>query len=455
MSRILNAVLALTAFCCAMRLWSYYVGVHLPVHDLLLLAFTGLFLLRIIRPGPALTLPSGGLRRQLLWAWLAAGLAALSYFSLDFSLAPVSVLQFWKGLAALVFYTAGLSAVVCHLCSDPPATARRLLQVYLLGVAASCAYSFAEVSCAYVGFDLGKAVFGRISVYAPDFDWSAPFYYEWDIFFRAVGFSGVNAQGTYAASAVPLLLLAQPFRRSSVNLALAALCLAGTALTFSRNAFFCLFVSFALYALLRPGRALHYLPRAAAICVPLLVLALTFSEGARTMVSTRLYKSVDEVGRGRFEVYDAIWQTIKTHPWGHGLNQFSVAVMNTNEVDLTPLAVEYSMWSDLQVRQSYANPHNNWLNWVFEGGWLLLGAKCGYYLAALMACLRTKTPLGIAAFCTLGGLLLSGCFNMTLTIFSTEFIFILLPVCAVLAARVAEPAGAAPAPSAPALPVPC
>jgi O-antigen ligase len=428
-----------------MRMWSYYVGVHLPMHDLLLLAFVALFAARVLRPGNPIALPPAPVQRILLWLWLAAGLSALTYFALDFSLEPASVRQFWKSLAALALYTAGLTAVTCYLCDQPAATSRRVLQVYLLGVALSCAYSFAEVGSAYVGFDLGKAIFGRISIYAPDFNWDAPFYYEWDVFFRAAGFTGVNAQGTYAVSAVPLLLLARPFRRPAVNLSLAALCLAGTALTFSRNAFVCLLVSLFLYALLRPQLAMRYLPRAAAICLPVLVLALTFSAGARAMVSTRLYKSLDEIGRGRFEVYSAIWQTIKTHPWGHGANQFSVVVLNTNQVDLTAIANEYSMWTDEQVRQSYTNPHNNWLNWLFEGGWPLLAAKLGYYLAILLACLRTRSPLGIAAFCTLGSLMLSGCFNMTLTLFSTELLFVLLPVTAILAAREA-PAGAKPTP---------
>lgn len=438
MQRSLNLIAGFIAFCCAMRLWQYFVGVRLMIYDLALLAFVVLFagqaLLR-----RRLLLPPSILRVPLAWLWSIAALSGFSFFALDFSLAH-ALPQFWKGLVSILFYTVGLTALACHLSSSPREDSERLLRLYVLGAVASSAYSFFEVIAAHRGFDLGKAIFGRLSVFPPSFDLHAPFYYEWDIFFRAVGFTGVNAQATYLASVIPLLLFARPFRRPSVNLALAAICLLGSALTFSRNGALALVVSLLVYLLLKPAEFKRLVPRAALVCLPVLAIALFFSEGARVMLSTRLYKSLDEVGAGRREIYETAWANIRAWPFGHGLNQFNVVALNSDRLDFTKIEIMYYMLSERQVREAYANLHDNWLNWLFEGGWPLLLAHLGYCGAVCYTCLRTRTDLGIAAVCALAGLLVSGLFNMTLDLFSTDLLFILLPLCAV---RRAQTPGAA------------
>ena len=433
--RLLNLLLFLLTFCCAMRLWQYYCfGVRLPIYHLLLLAFIANYAFRCLY-FRRVRLPPSALRLPVLLLGVILTISALSYFLLDPGLAPASVQQFAKGLLDLAFVVTGLISIICYLGEQPPATAHRLLQAYILGASASSFYSFFEVGSAHFGHDLGKAIFGRLSIYGPDFDWSLPFYYEWDVFFRAVGFTGVNSQATYAASVIPLLVLARPFRTQATNLTLAAICFAGTMLTFSRNGFVSLLVCLAFYALMRPAWAIRFLPRIAAICVPVLLLALVYSDGARQMVSTRLYSSIRDIGIGRQEIYGSAWDSIKAHPLGHGINQFSLVVLHTDEIDLSEIAGEYQKWSDLRIRQAYANLHNNWLNWLFEGGWLLFSARALYYAALLRVCWRARTDLGRAAACALGLLLLSGFFNMTLDLFSTELLFAILPVCVVLAAR--------------------
>ena len=443
----LHVLLVLVTFCCAMRLWQYYFsGVRLPIYHLLLLTFVANYVLRCLYLG-RLWLPPPVLRLPVLVLWVSLVFSALSYFLLDSRLAPASTLQFTKGMLDLAFIVTGITCVICFLNEQPPAVSHRLLQVYILGAVASSIYSFFEVSSAWFGHDLGRAIFGRLSFYGPDFDWSQSFYYEWDGFFRAVGFTGVNSQATYTASVIPLLILARPFRRQAVNLSLAAICFAGTVLTFSRNGFASLLVCLAFYAMMRPARVVRFLPRIVAICVPVLLLALVFSDGARQMVSSRLYRSIEDIGHGRREIYASAWNSIKAHPFGHGLNQFSLVVLDTDEIDLSEIAPDYSRWSDLQLRQAYANLHNNWLNWLFEGGWLLFFSRIAYYASLLLVCWQARTDLGRAAVCSLGLLLLSGFFNMTLDLFSTELFFAILPVCVVLAARAQPPGPAVPDPA--------
>jgi len=442
--RLLNFMLVLLTFCCAMRLWQYYFsGVRLPIYHLLLLVFVPNYVLRCLYLG-RLWLPPPGLRLPVLALWASLVFSALSYFLLDSRLAPASTLQFTKGMLDLAFVVTGITCVICFLNKQPLSVSHRLLQVYILGVTASSIYSFFEVSSAYFGYDLGKAIFGRLSFYGPNFEWSQPFYYEWDVFFRAVGFTGVNAQATYTASVIPLLTLARPFRRQALNISLAAICFLGMVLTFSRSGFISLMMGLAFYAILRPSRTIRLLPRIAAICVPILLLALVFSDGARQMASTRLYRSTEDIGHGRREIYASAWNSIKAHPFGHGLNQFSLVVLDTDEIDLSEIAPDYSRWSDLQVRQAYANLHNNWLNWLFEGGWLLFFSRIAYYASLLLVCWQARTDLGRAAVCSLGLLLLSGFFNMTLDLFSTELFFAILPVCVVLGVHANAPKSALP-----------
>ena len=454
MTCILRKLSVLIAFTCAMRQWQYYfAGVHLPVFSLLLVAFCASYLIRCIY-FKRIALPLGPLRSPILLLWSILTLSALSFFLLDFDLAPTSTIQFSKGLLDLSLSVAGVSAIVCFLSEQPPETTTRMLQAYILGAAASSLYSFFEVALAYYGYDLGKAIFGGLSVYGPDFNWSRPFYYEWDIFFRAVGFPGVNAQATYTASVIPLVIFSKPFRRASTNFVVAALCFAGTSLTFSRNGFFSLIVAFAFYSAIRPAWAARFLPRLAAICLPAIFLALVFSDGARQMIATRVYKSIDDVGAGRREIFGAAWRSIQAHPLGHGINQFSVVALNTDEIDLNQVAAENENWSDQRIRQAYANVHNNWLNWLFEGGWAMLALQLAYYASLYRICWRTRTPLGYAAVCATSSLLVSGFFNMTLDQFSSSLFFAITAVAAVRLASNSPPAKAPDRQETPAIPSP-
>jgi hypothetical protein len=428
--RLSRTALVLVTFCCGMRLWQYYVGLHLAIFDLLLLAFTILISFRSVCR-KRIPIPMAAMRSPLRWLWAILALSAASFLVIDFHLAPASTTQFAKGIVDLAFHAVGLTAVVCFLTAEPPATSRLVLRAYIAGAVASSFYSFFEVGFAYMGYDLGKAIFGRLSIYSPDFDLTAPFYYEWDVFFRALGFTGVNSQATYAASVLPLLLLARPFDRRRTNLALAGICFAGVALTFSRDGVLSLALAVIFYLLIRPQSALRLVPRIAAICVPVALLLFAFSEGAQSMIATRLYDSIGDVGRGRREIYESCWKSIKERPFGHGINQFSVVVMNTDDVDLGAVSAVYYKWDDTRLRQAYANVHSNLLNWLFEGGWPMLAFQMFYYLSLMVTCWRLHTELSYAIMCSFMLLLVSGLFNMTLDLFSSELFFVIATAAAV------------------------
>lgn len=444
--RVLTLLGLLLTFTCAMRLWQYQAGVRLQIFDILLLGFLAAYGLRalILR---RVSRPTAGWRQALGARWIILLVSLLTIVQVDFQLAPLSTQQFAKGFFSLFAHTCGLTALALWLLEGIGPDHRALLRTYAAGAVAASVYSFAEVSCAYYGFDLGKAVFATLSTYPPDFDLSAPFYYPWENFFRAVGFTGVNSQATYTASVVPLLLVAGPFRHRWVNFLCAALCLAGTALTLSRNGFFTLCLAAVFYLMLQPGLALRVLPRLVTALIPIAALFFVFQGPATQLLASRLAPSVLELATSRSDIVRVVWPVAAVHPLlGHGLNQYSVIMAHTRRFDVSAIVEKYPTKDEAWVRESYANVHNNWLNWFFEGGGLLVAAQLAGYMFLLRLCWRSRTPLGLASTATLCSLLVSGMFNMTLDLFSTELLFFLLPLCVTLEARskpTAAPAGQA------------
>lgn len=444
--RTLNTLCLLLAFACAMRLWQYQLFIRLQVFDLLMIGFILCYGCRLLLARHPLVLPSAW--RQALgakWTILLVGL--LTATQVDSGFGSGAWPQFFKGLASQATYTLGVSALVLWLHESRSLGSRAMVCAYAGGAAFSSAYSFAEVSCAYFGIDLGKEIFTRLSVFPAEFDLDQPFYYPWENFFRAVGFTGVNAQATYTASMVPLLIVAGPFKRRWVNSLLAALCLAGTALTLSRNGFFTLCLTGVFYFLLQPGFALRLLPKVLAALLPVLLLFLVFREPAMQLLGTRIGGSFGELAASRSDIVRPTWPVASAQPWlGHGINQFSVVISHPTAIDVSDITAKYPTKDEEWVRASYANLHNNWLNWFFEGGLVLVLAHFTNYALLLRLCLRNHTRLGLISAATLLSLLVSGLFNMTLDLFSTELLFILLPLAATLTVNPPRPLSPVPTP---------
>lgn len=452
-----------------MLLWQYYLfGLRMGVHHLLLSFLVAAFLLRWAARGGRLPHVAGGLRAPAAFLAAIGVCSALTYVALASEPRREALLLFAKGLADLGLGLAGSFAVLCHLSGRPFRLSRRMLRWYAAGAMASSLYSVAEVCCAYHGFDLGKAFFGTISRYPPRFDLSAPFYYEWDVFFRAVGFAGVNPEGVYTAGAVVLLAVARPFDRARVNWIGASLCLYGLYLTFSRTGFLFLAVAAAVCLALRPRAALRDLPRILALATPILATYLLFPRGTAAMISTRAPHlsspgAADGAGRpppatalaragaepspggvfaraerafrrleaGRIEIYRPVWNDILRRPWGHGLNQFSLAIRNEGEIDLSEVRRLYPQWSDEVLREKYANIHNSWLTMLFDGGWPLLFAYLGFYLTAARMAWRLGTRLGVGATAIAIALMVSGLESNTLYLFFNQLLVILVMAAAV------------------------
>lgn len=431
-------------FMCAIRLWQYYFFIRLQIFDLLMLGFIVVYVLRLVGTHRRLVLPTPGWRQVLAVKWVIVLVSLLTIVQLNPELGPAASQQFVKGIASLVTRALGLTVLVLWVLETTHLDFRQLLRAYVGGAVLSSVYSFVEVVCAYAGYDLGKAIFTWLSVFPSDFDLSEPFYYPWDNFFRAAGFTGVNSQATYTASVIPLLLVAGPFRHRWVNNFFAALCLAGTGLTLSRNGFFTLCIAGLLYVVLQPGLAARLWPRLALALVPTLALFLIFREPATQLIETRFASSAQELAASRTDIFKVAWPFISTQPWlGHGVNQFSVVIAYPSLIDVDDITTKYPTKDEAWVRSSYANIHSNWLNWFFEGGVLLVLCYATGYGLLLLLCLRSSTRLGYVSAATLFSLLVSGFFNMTLDLFSTELLFVLLPLCVTLESRQSQPSQSA------------
>ncbi len=422
---LLNGLLIVLAFTCAMRHWQYYLfGVRLGIYEIVLLLFIGLFVVRVALSG-RIVLPRRPLSRPVLWMLVIVVLAVLSGLLIDWSLAPQSTIAYLQSIAYISVYFLGLAAVVSHLASESGEIASKVLRVYIIGAAVSSVYSVAEVTLALSGYDLTRAVFGTLSVYRPGGE-EKPFYYEWADFFRAAGFAGVNAQATYVASVIPLLLFGRPFRSRTTDLVLAALCVVGLALTWSRTGLLVLLTAVLLYGFMRPERIVRaVLPLSLAVLLPLLIPAAMFYEEVLALIQTRTYESVGDIGAGRKDLYSQVLRSVFYHPLGHGVGQYYVVTQRTDEIDVTRLDA-YAWMAEHEVRDAYANVHSSWINWLFEGGPLLTAAYFLFFLAVIRACRAAGTSLGDAGAAAVAGLMASGLVNDTLELFSSVLLIVLV-----------------------------
>jgi O-antigen ligase len=419
-----------------MRSWQYYVGVRLEIFDLLLLLFTMSYITYLIVGGRA-SRPPIPVLNSLRWLRVIFILSSFSIIPVIHRSLPGSIEMFAKGWVNLGLWVAGFHAMAYYVASGRTDFPKKLLKIYIIGVVASCVYSVFEVVLASRGIDIGKIVFGSISVYRPgQYNPDQPFYYAWDNFFRAVGFAGVNAQATYAVSAIPLLLFAKPFRSKTANHVMAAVCSLGLVLTMSRTGLLALVTAVGTYFILR-ARGHHiyrWVFKIGMLALPLIVLAMAFPSKVSTLLGTREYHSISEVGSGRKEIYWETFKHILIHPFGEGINQFSVVTRNTDLIDFSAEDALYPKWSPLSVLKAYENIHNSYLTILFDGGWLLLFAYIAYFGSILRICLAGRSDLGVAGLCSLSGLLAGGLTNNTLDQFSTQLLFILLAL-AVVAER--------------------
>lgn len=422
--RVLNILLAALVFTCAMRNWQYFVGVRLMGYDLIIL----LFIITFITASGAKTqihkLPRA-LNDSVKWLWVIYFLSLMTFVVVWYMSLPTSWEMYFKGVISLLLYTVGFTCIISYVSSQSTNLVQTLLKIYILGAVASSIFSFFEVTLALQGIDLGKIIFGAISTYKdPD---TKPYYYAWSNFFRAQGFAGVNAQATYLASVLPLLIFAKPFSKAWKNQLMAATCLIGLVLTWSRTGFLALVISIVIYACLgykHSGKTLRYLVIAA---LPLALLYMQFSSGAWSMLESRgLGESIDDIAESRTAIAAATFDSLLSYPFGYGLNQFSVVVKNSDIIDFTQVDKLLYNRQSWQNRQDYENVHSSYLSILSEGGWLLLIAYLAFYISIIRICYRSNSQFRVAALCSTGALLAGGLTNNTLELFNTKLLIILL-----------------------------
>src|SRR6185436_9553992 len=85
---LLKRLLYLVCFCCGMRLWQYYIGVRWEIYMLMLLAFAaGYAFWNLCRQRTPL--PVRALRAPFVWLVGIFVISGLTFFMINFDLAPI------------------------------------------------------------------------------------------------------------------------------------------------------------------------------------------------------------------------------------------------------------------------------------------------------------------------------------------------------------------------------
>ena len=415
MKAIVNSLLIFLAIICAMELWVFNIGgLRIFFYEIIAIFIIGLILLYFLIIGK-ITLPKGPIRNVLLFYSLWFFLALLSYFLIDFKIIG-STEQYLKNFLSISIYIIFSIATILYLIQHDPEFIKKILKIYLGACIASAIYSVIEVTSAFYGFDLSKGIFSVISIGSDPSD--EPFYYQWDIFFRAKGWGGIAVNGTYMLTAIPFLMITKPFDRQIINRAGLIICIIALFLTISKSAIVCFFMVLAVIFLRRPSIVLRGFFSLLIVISCFAGLFAFFYEPILILFESRGGLSGFTDVSGRIEVYIPILEAIAEHPFGYGLGQYFVHSTNANTIDFSSFSA--LGYSESQARIAYENTHSDWLNWLFEFGLLGVQVFILFYgwLVVKLAMMKTKEATALLA--VILAIIISGFFH---TIMSHFFIF--------------------------------
>jgi O-antigen ligase len=428
--KILNFLatfLGFILFISAMRFWQFDLDfVRISAAEAAALLFNFFALIYFLFAGRTL-LPRGIPRRFVLWNICLFSMAMASAAFIDWNL-ELAGDQYFKNLSSQFAQLVFLVFMVLVLIELGQRRTHQLLRVYMSAAILSGLWCVTEVFLASHDIELNRITFGAISTYRDEI----AFTFEWDAFFRATGFAGVNAQATYLMSVIPLLLVCRPFEREWLNLFGISSCLLGIALTMSKNGFFCLIISLAFLLFCKPALLGRWARGILIAVIPLVVAADLFWQYVVPLFNTRINVdtfTLSQLFSGRKDIYAATLEAVLSQPWGYGLGQFFVHISGTDTIDLTPVVLTLEV-NTAAARGLFANLHNNWLNWTFEFGFAGGLLYLWFYVWILRTMMKTQTALAWASAASLLGLMLASCFNQTINQFSVQ-VFIVLTTIAV------------------------
>lgn len=423
MTRILDLLLTFIMFICAMRYWQYDLGaVRLTAVDITTLMFDYIAVIYFWNQG-YFTVQKGVSRTLILFNISIFCMSVLSFFLIDKS-SDLAMEQYTKGVISLASLLLFITLFVLYLERMTQHQIEVLVRTYIFGAVASSVWSIAEVYLGLSGVDLNRMTFGAISTYKEE----GSFMYEWGNFFRSSGFAGVNAQGTYVMSVIPLLLIWEPIKQRHYNSIALILCFIGVLLTMSKNALLGLAASVLFILIYRPRFLLGRYRLILASLLPLALMAVVLWDDVVYFFSTRfgdLLIDSANFANGRKEIYYPTLDAIFRHPLGYGLGQFYVHITSKDTIDLSAIVAQTGL-SEYEARAAFANAHNNWLNWLFEFGISGLILLICYYVWIVWSLARSGARLAVAAASSVIGLMVSGFFNSTLDQFSVQLFAVLM-----------------------------
>lgn len=417
MKSLLSFTLSLVIFTCAMRYWQYDFGFARMTAAYLLAFLFDFIAIIYIFEAKVPRAPKGFPSKFILFQVIFLAMALVSVVLVDWELdgAPD---QYYKNILFHLALTSFIILATISIAELKAIGSGRLLKVYIATATFSAIWCLLEVILATYGVGLNEITFGLISTYKEEMS----FLYEWDFFYRATGFAGVNAQATYLVSVIPIIFVWHPFRIKSVNASALIACLAGLALTMSKNGFVSLFATLFFLAFFRPKLLGTRASRLIIAVVPLGLVGSFFWDDIVLLFLTRVNvedAGVSNVLSGRSEIFLATLRAIFDRPLGYGIGQYVVHIMHTDTIDIGNLVRLFGTTSE-EIKIAYSNPHNNWLTWMFEYGVLGGGIYIFFYGWLIRSMLRMNTELSGAVAASIFGLVVGGIFNSTLDQFSVD-----------------------------------
>ena len=229
MSLIIRLFLMLTVFTASMEYWSYSFGFRLHIFEIFASLFIFFFFVRFLLVREII-LPTHNLKVLSFFLLILFSLTILSFFLIDVSM-EMAVEQYFKILMYKSVYILFFLSLIIFVNNLGYKYAESLLKVFVISAVGAGIFSFAEVTLALSGFDLPGLVFGFLGV-----SHDGKLVVEFQDFFRAGGWAGINLHAALMLSVIPVLIVGKPFKKDYLNHIGLTICIFSLLITMSRSA---------------------------------------------------------------------------------------------------------------------------------------------------------------------------------------------------------------------------
>lgn len=401
MKNITFILIILIAISAALKWYLYFFLIRVNFYEILIILFICSFFLYNYKK------KSFKLKKELktyilfIWGWLFLSILSGSTI-LFYPQSDDSYSFYLKGLFQLFVYTCFFTFLIIYISSISSDKRRKLTSWFLVGVVFSSVYGISQlILIMQYGIDIDENISKFLGITQRNDEYVNFARMAYGYLFRITGItSDPSVHGAYTITAIPLFLLGFIYKKKFVHFALFFIVFTSLILSMSGSGF--VGFIFSILSLLIIS-TLHIRNLKLSYLLPMFLLFI---------IVIFLYLI--------FKDHIVQYAKIKFDPNGTVGDHINIAVMSLELGLKYPLGVglnNISIAYNNQYGISGYNPHNAWIGWFVEIGFVGLFYRIVFSFYIIVKCLKRKSILSQAFFASFIGISIAGLGYQTLNMF--------------------------------------